>query len=218
VIREGNAVIAPHEVQTEVDAGCCTGRREHPALVDEQHDLVDPHERMLRRERPRVVPVRGGPAAVEQAGRGERERAGGDRGEPGAALVGRAERVDHAARRILDIGVPIARDEDRLGPFERLEPIGHVVRKAVPARDETGRCAARSHLVGHAPPCGEHLGGDADVERLRPLEHEHGDAMVAASHPVRMPCCASFAPWLSRRHRRLTVHEPLEPSSPPQNR
>ena len=41
--------------------------------------------------------------------------------------------------------------------------------------------AARAHLVGHALPGAEDLRRDADVERLRPLEHEHGDAVVPAA-------------------------------------
>ncbi|GAA2519661.1 hypothetical protein Ahu01nite_091750 [Winogradskya humida] len=55
--------------------------------------------------------------------------------------------------------------------------MGDVVREAVTARDEAGGGAADADLVGHARPGREHLGRDADIERLGTLQNENGDTM-----------------------------------------
>lgn len=155
------------------------GRREHAALVDEQNILVDLDERMLRPECPCVVPVRRGALTVQQARRGEREGARRDGGEPRAPLVGGDQRVDDGLRRIVAVREPVAGDEHDVGPRERVEAVGDVVGKAVAAGHETRCRAAQPHLVRHARASGEHLGGDADIERLRAFQHENGDATEA---------------------------------------
>ncbi|GMA24577.1 hypothetical protein GCM10025864_23360 [Luteimicrobium album] len=141
---------------------------------------------MLGGERPRVVPVRRRAAPVEEAGRRERERSCGDRGEPGAAPVGPDQGVDDAAWRVLAVREPVARDEDDVRPLERLQPRRHVVRQAVAAGHEPGRRPAHAHLVRHARARREDLRGDPDVERLRALEHEHGDTAEAVGGGVRV--------------------------------
>jgi hypothetical protein len=176
VVGGGHPEVAAQNVQAQVDARGGAGRRQHTALVDEQDVLVDLDERMLRRERPRVVPVGRGTLAVEQARGGEREGARRDGGEPRAPSVGGDQRVDDGLRRVVAVREPVTGDEDDVGPRRRVEAVRDVVRQAVPAGHQTWCRTAHPHLVRHARPGREHLGGDADIKRLRTLEHQDGDA------------------------------------------
>ena len=67
-------------------------RGQDVALVDVEHVGLDVDARVARGEVGGVAPVGRGAAAVEDAGGGERERAGADRGHARAALVGGAQR------------------------------------------------------------------------------------------------------------------------------
>ncbi len=126
VVGRGHPEVAAQDVQAQVDARGGAGRRQHAALVDEQDVLVDLDERMPRRECPRVVPVRRGASAVEQARGGEREGARRDGGEPRAPIVGGDQRVDDGLRRVVAVREPVAGDEDDVGPRERVEAVGDV--------------------------------------------------------------------------------------------
>jgi hypothetical protein len=84
-------------VQAQVDAGGDAGRGHHVALVDVQHAGVDLDLREHARQALGVGPVGGGAAAVEQAGGGQRERAGADRADPGTAGVSRAQGLERRA-------------------------------------------------------------------------------------------------------------------------
>src|SRR4051812_30933443 len=145
-----HAEVAAQDVQAQVDARGGARRGQHAALVDEEHVLVHAYARVLRGELPGVVPVRGGAFAVEQAGGGERERPGRDRGQPYAAGVRGQQRVDHGRRRVLPVREAVAGDEDDIGPVERAEAVGDVVRQAVAASDQAGRGTADAYLVRHA--------------------------------------------------------------------
>lgn len=176
VVRRGDSEVSAQDVEAQVDPGGGAGRREHTPLVDEQDVLVDVDERVFRRERPGVVPVRRGPPAVEQPRGGERERARRDGREPGAPPMGLDQRVDDGGRRVLAVRGPVAGDEDEFGPRELFEPVGHVVRQSVAAGHEAGFRAAHPHLVRHARPGCEHLRGNTDIEWFGTLEDENGDA------------------------------------------
>ncbi len=174
--------------------GCRARRREH----------ARPRRRTARSRRPaRADASRRAPSCSASASwRGGRRAGPSRRARTRRSRwrrAGRRARAPRGARRRRRPAGPRGRgagtrDEDRLGPRERLEPVGHVVREAVAAGDRPGCRAAHAHLVGHARAGAEHLRRDADVERLRALEHEHGDAMVAAGHPARMACFARIPP------------------------
>ena len=117
-------------------------------------------------------------AAVEQARRGEHERAGAERHEPRAAVVRGDERVLQRVGRLV-VGIRPARDDDRVRALELLQPVRRV-------DDEPG-------LRPHAPLAGgddeelvpgvddvaaveaEHLARDREVERQRALVDHRGD-------------------------------------------
>lgn len=179
MVGGGHSEVAAQDVQAQVDAGGGAGRGEHAALVDEQHVLVDLDERMPGHECPRVVPVRRGSPAVEQARGGEREGTRRDGGESRAPVVGGDQRVDDSPRRVVAVREPVAGDEDDVGPRERVEAVGDVVREAVAAGHETGRRPAHPHLVRHARAGRENRRGNPDIERLGTLKHKDDDAMQA---------------------------------------
>lgn len=179
VVGRGHSEVAAQDVQAQVDAGGGAGRGEHAALVDEQHVLVDLDERVPGHECPRVVPVRRGALAVEQARGGEREGARRDGGEPRAPVVGGDQCVDDGLRRVVAVREPVAGDEDDVGPRKGVEAVVDVVREAIAAGHETGCRPAHPHLVRHARSGRENLSGNSDIERLRTLEHKDGDAMLA---------------------------------------
>ncbi len=175
VVGRGHPEVTAENVQAQVDARGGAGRRQHTALVDEQNVLVDLDQRMFRRECPRVVPVRRGTFAVEQARGGEREGTRRDRGELRAPIVGGDQRVDDGVRRVVTVRRPVARDEDDVGPREHVEAVGDVVGQAVAAGHQTGRRAAHPYFVRHARAGREHLRRNTDIDRLRTFEHEDGD-------------------------------------------
>src|SRR5699024_4925953 len=82
MVRCCDPEFSPQDVQTEVDSGGCAGGGEYAALVDEEHVLLHLHLRVGVRERARVVPVGGRPAAVQQSGGGQGESTGGDGRQP----------------------------------------------------------------------------------------------------------------------------------------
>jgi hypothetical protein len=122
--------------------------------------------------------VGGRPLAVQQPGRRERERARRDGREPDAPLMRGLKRGDDGSRRLGGGGPAVTRNEDRVGMVERIEPLSHVVRQPVTAGHRAGRGSTHEDLVRHGRPVGEHLSGNADVERLRTLQHQHHDLMI----------------------------------------
>src|SRR5262249_40902480 len=89
--------VAPDQMQTEVDPGRETGRREDVAVVDEEPVLVELHLRVDAAEQVGPLPVGGRRSVVEQPGRAEHERARTDRRDPGAR-PDRAERLGEVVR------------------------------------------------------------------------------------------------------------------------
>ncbi|GGV87843.1 hypothetical protein GCM10015535_37910 [Streptomyces gelaticus] len=73
--------------------------------------------------------------------------------------------------------MPVAGDEDDVGPGKRVEAMGDGVRQAVAAGHETGGRSAHPYLVRHAHPSRENLRRNADIERLRTFQYKDGDAM-----------------------------------------
>jgi hypothetical protein len=94
VVGDLTAVVATHEVQAHVQARRHAGRRQHIAVVDEQHPGVEPHLREERLEFGGALPVRRGATAVQQTRCGEDEGPDGDRDHARAACS-RCDRVPH---------------------------------------------------------------------------------------------------------------------------
>ncbi len=177
---------------------------------------------MLRGERPRVVPVRRRPPAVEQTRGGEREGSRGDGREPRAPVVGGDERVDDGWRRVVAIGKTVAGDEDDVGPLQRVETVGDVVRQPVTTGHEAGRRAAHPYLVRHARARREHLRGDAHIERLRAFEHEDGGTVEAGGwhgpQGTRGPAAPTSGPGPSAWPGRWPLLSPRTGPSTPRRR
>ncbi|GGW92312.1 hypothetical protein GCM10010321_01940 [Streptomyces chartreusis] len=75
--------------------------------------------------------------------------------------------------------MPVAGDEDDVGPRERVEAVVDVVRQAVAARHKAGSRPAHPHFVRHARAGRENLRRNSDIQGLGTIEHEDGDAMQA---------------------------------------
>jgi hypothetical protein len=180
-VGDAAAVVAPDDVQAQVDARRAPGRGQHAAVVDVEHVGVHRDRGMPLRERRRVAPVRRGLLPVEHPRRGEQERPTADRDQPRAAVVCRAHGADHRRRRV---AVPPG-DDDGVRRLERLQPVLDVEREAARrGRERPGPLGRDGELVpprhvqlGPVEP--EHLDDDAELERRDPRRREGDDAMAA---------------------------------------
>ena len=165
------------------------GRREHVAVVDVEHAGVDGHVRELAREPLGVAPVRGGAAAVEQAGGGEHERA--VQIEATRAPRRRRRAAPRAARRQRPCAVADARDDDRVRRRQRLQPV----------RDDDVEAGLRRHAPGRRPAhrprvpvrlAAEDLRRDPEVEGhdLADDERDHAVHGRNLSHLAFLPLAA----------------------------
>ncbi|OEJ26388.1 hypothetical protein AS594_19745 [Streptomyces agglomeratus] len=84
LVGDGAAVVAPHDVQAEVEPGGDPGGGQDIAVVDEQDVRVDPHGGEQALEMPGRRPVRGRGAAVEVARGSQDVPAGADGDHAGA--------------------------------------------------------------------------------------------------------------------------------------
>jgi hypothetical protein len=82
-VRHLDAVVAPHDVQQQVDPGGVAGGGEHVAVVDVEHVRVEADLREERSERLGAHPVGGRGPAVEQTRGREHVRARADGHQPG---------------------------------------------------------------------------------------------------------------------------------------
>ena len=89
------AVIGAHELHAQVDPGGQPGAGQHRSLIHPQHVRVDFHRRVPGGELAGVLPVRGGPAVIEQSRRGQREGTRADRDHPRAPGGGLAQGRAH---------------------------------------------------------------------------------------------------------------------------
>ena len=78
-------------MQAQVDSGGDAGRGEDLPFIDEEHVAVYPDARVAAGKLISGGPVRGGPAAVKEVGRRQRERAGADGGDARTTVVGRPQ-------------------------------------------------------------------------------------------------------------------------------
>lgn len=91
MVGDLGAVVAPDDVQSEIERGGAAGRGQHVAVVDEEHVGFQVDRGKAQPELLGQIPVDRRPAPVEQAGLGERERARAEAHQAGAALVGAAQ-------------------------------------------------------------------------------------------------------------------------------
>ena len=136
---------------------------EHVALVDVEHVRLDGDAREVAGEPLRVAPVRRRAAAVEQPGGGEHERARADRGDPGAAVGRRAQRVEHGRAAAARRASPMPGTITVSARASASSPCGATTSKPVSRRHRAGRRRAQRPRVALrlAP---EHLGRDGEVE------------------------------------------------------
>jgi hypothetical protein len=153
-------------------------------VVDVEDVRVDLHLRVALGQFPRRDPVRGRSQPVQQARRGEQERADADGGDPGA--VGRrvAQRLRDARRQFLG-RVRDARQDDRVRLGQRFEP----VRRAHGERPRAhlsggGRRAdpnpVRRAAVGQPRPA-EGVDGGGQIEGDDPVQDQYGDGVHGGS-------------------------------------
>jgi hypothetical protein len=177
------AEVLLHQGQREVHAGGDARRGDHVAVAHEDRVGFDFHPGMAARELGAGGPVRGRAAPVEQAGAGEQEGAGADRGHALRPRRGGGEPVDQAL---------VARgrvDSRAAGGHQRVDPALAAVQGAVGVeRDARGGQRARPcghHLHDVAVAArelggrGEDLGRAVHVERLHAGEGDYDDAAHA---------------------------------------
>ncbi len=121
LLRDLVAVILRDHRQRQIDAGADPGRGPDVAVADEDAVGLQLHLRIGVEKMPRALPVRGGAAAVEQAGLGEDVGAGADAGDADAALGQRAHEAERlrAGRRLPH--ALAARDDQRGDRARRLQ-------------------------------------------------------------------------------------------------
>ncbi|GGZ75893.1 hypothetical protein GCM10010344_48450 [Streptomyces bluensis] len=199
LVGHRRAVVAAHHVQAQVDAGRDARGGQHVSVVDEQHIGVDldPGEQPLQALG--VGPVRGGGAAVEEAGGGEDVHAGADGGEPGAGpdvregggqLVGEHALLEDRPEFVR------RRDDDRVRGGQRLGPVLDLDREVGIGPHRAGRPDRAGHDLVQVPSRGvlraaEDPVRDAQLEGQQSVEGEDDD-------PVRTePLCAAHGPILA---------------------
>jgi len=159
------AVIGPDQLHAQVDPGGQPGAGQHLTLIHPQHVRIDLHGRVAFREVAGVLPVGGGPAVVEQARRGQRERTGADRHHPGTAVSrlaqGRADLLAGVDQR------QVARHDHGVRGGQRLQAVLglHAIARRRWHHARRGRADREVIAPGQAR-IGEDLGRDGQVESL----------------------------------------------------
>lgn len=187
-VGDFGAVVAADDVQAEVEGGGAACGGEDVAVVDEQHVRFEVHGRESGAEVVGPLPVRGGSAAVEDAGFGEGEGAAAEADEAGAAGVGAADGVeDGGSAGCVDVGA--VGDDEGVGGVggaeigdagEGEEPVTHGRVRFGCAEAEVVEVAADLGAVQ-----AEDLGGAAELERVGVLVDDHDDPVRGFFRHVR---------------------------------
>ncbi len=90
-----STIVAPNQVQTQIEPCGTPCRRENLTFVDVEHVGIDAHPGKSVPQRRRVAPVRSRPFAVEQSGGGEYKRTGADGQQSRAATMCLSQRLDN---------------------------------------------------------------------------------------------------------------------------
>lgn len=174
------AQVVLHERERQVHTGGDAGGGPDVAVLHEDRVGVHPHGGVRLGEEVAPLPVGGGPPAVEQAHRGEQERAGAHGGDP-AGLAGEPTDLGEqlpVAQRLA--GAAAAGDDERVDRPGHVgqRPVGHHPEAAVgaqrprPGGRHGGAVAlGAQHVVGP----GEHLEGPGQVQALQPGEGDEHD-------------------------------------------
>ena len=139
-------------------------------FVDVEDVGIDLHGRVTAGEFSCVHPVRGRPAAIQHAGRGEYECTGADGDQARAALVRGAHSVHELLRRII-VHIGTRRDNDCVRVFQRVAVAGA---REVETRPDPHRALAETY-DGESVPGGDEI-RPVDPEDLtghRRLEDRH---------------------------------------------
>ena len=177
------AVVGADQVEAQVDARGRAGGAGDVAVVDIQHVGHDGHGGIAPREQPRVAPVRGGGAAIEQPGAGQHERAGADRDDARAPGVRGPQRRDELVGRV-GVQVGAARHDHGVGQRQPLEPVLRDDVERAERRQPAGVLGADVEVV---PPLGlqlgpverEYLDGDHQLEGRQVVGGERDDPVPA---------------------------------------
>ncbi len=156
----------PDQVEGCVYSRGRAGTRDHAPVFDKQHVWVDVGVRVPGGESIGVHPVSGRPAAVEDAGLSEHERAAANPENPRTARLGIP---NHREESLIGARDDVRRHCDEVGVCCRFEPRGddHVVAEAGPhrtgIRGSDGEVERRAAGVAAIDP--ENLAEHAEFER-----------------------------------------------------
>ncbi len=212
--RHGCAVLLPPDVQAGVEPGGGAGAGDDLAGVDVEHLGHDLRQRVAALQLLGVHPVRGALAAVEQPGRAEGEGPAADREDPGAAVVGLPDGVQHRLR------APSCRAAGRAPPPGRRRARARGPRRPAARSPSTsgsgpGDSAQTANSSLGTPCCGavepERLAQHPELERGHALVGKNRDVgqhgAMLAPLVAENQRTASFLPLVAGNHtgRRLTA-------------
>ena len=146
--RFGAVPLAQH-VQATIDSGGSTCRGQDVAVVDVEDAGIQMHLRIAPGEVLRETPVRGGPAPIQQAGLGQHVGTETQADNLCATAMGGEQRGKQRLRRSF-VRVTPARDNDRVGDFQRLQSVQDEHIEPGRRRQEAGWHSVSRHP---APPC-----------------------------------------------------------------
>lgn len=177
-VRGVRAEAPPHDVQAAVEACRRAGRRHQVAVVHVQHVGIEFHARKAPGEIVGPRPVRGGRAALEQAGRGEHVGAEAQADELRAARGDRADRIEQRVGRHF-VRAPPGRHDDDVCIVERIEPVRCGDREATRRRERAALGRADAELEcgrrGRVAFLAEHDRRHRQMERADAVVRDHGD-------------------------------------------
>jgi hypothetical protein len=177
------AVVAAHQVQAQIQPGRAARAGDHLAGVDVEHVGGHLDQRMALAQQRGVLPVRGGRPAVQQARRGQRERAGADGDHPSAPVGGRAQGLDQRGGDLAaDVGNP--RNDHGVGGGQHVQAVPGGDREAADGRHRLRRLGADVEVVPGDVELGagqaEHLHHAAQLEGRHPGVGQHRDPVPGA--------------------------------------
>lgn len=189
VVGHRRPVITPDHVQTQIDPGGDTGRRQHLAGVRVQHLRIQ----LDRGEQPAEVvhrpPVRGRPPPVQQPGRGQHERPRTDRRDPRPGpdppqRPGQLRTQPPGPAPLAAVVVrPGRRYDHGVGRRQHLRPMGDMNREIRVRQHLAGPQRTRHQLIQRLPVrrpgLPEDPVDDAHLHGQHPVPHQHHHPMPA---------------------------------------
>jgi hypothetical protein len=196
----GAEVPADH-VQAQVEGGRAASRGEDVAVVDEEHVRFELDRREPGPEVVSPLPVRGGPAPVQDTGLGQGERAAAEAHQPRAAGPGAPDRREDG-RAPGHVDVRAVGHDQGVRPVGRLQPGDAGEREEAVAHQRAGRGGAEAEVVQVTAQLGaaeaEDLGRAAQLERVGVLVDEDHNPVQGFLRHLRFLALPS-APGQGRR-------------------